>query len=177
MTSEFIASSVREKSMSIPLNILRSSQFPSLTGLVFVYRNLHKNCWSVKDIKSGLVLSHTKRLILRQVMFQVSERVRDRIRETGRKEIHAGAIGYISNARECNELDDLHYSVVSYNPYVNNHFVCEHPPASLPLTIRRGQVQWSCDFADFDIEDKDKVLAIWKRRTESGLSCYHRHAA
>jgi hypothetical protein len=87
---------------------------------VFVYFNLHKKLWSVKDLQSGLVVAHAKKVAVANPVFKVSEAGRQRVIAEQRKNVHAGVVGTL----------DAHHSDfggegkarVSYNPYRASHF-------------------------------------------------------
>lgn len=76
------------------------------TQLVKVYYNLHKHMFSIKDYETGLILAHGNDIYLNNVEFRVSEAGRQRVLETGVKNVHAYAIGNI----------DLTYTTALYNP-------------------------------------------------------------
>ncbi len=86
---------------------------------VFVYKNLHKDCWSIKQ--DGLVKAHTHDLEMWDCAFQVNAKGRAKVLEEKRKNVHAGIKGY---------LDDFHGvdpaalgKEVTYNPYKYDSFV------------------------------------------------------
>lgn len=86
---------------------------------VFVYYNLHKDCWSVKALdgkRAGYVVAHRTKLELRDAKFKVSEAGRQRVLREKRKNVHAGVVGEWEPFKQ--EYDTL----VSYNPYKNGHF-------------------------------------------------------
>ncbi len=60
---------------------------------VFVYRNLHKGCWSVKQ--NGLVKAHGLELNLYSCAVKISKKGQDRVRRDKRKNVHAGIRGYL----------------------------------------------------------------------------------
>ena len=62
---------------------------------VRVYWNLHKNCWSIQDCKSGLVIDHRKGVVL-EGNFVVRKGGQKRVRQEGKKNVHAFAVGYLS---------------------------------------------------------------------------------
>lgn len=113
------------------------------------------------------MIDHPIRIILKNATFKVSERVRDRVRRTGRKEVHAGVVGEIV---ENPIIPLIGMSVerweVTYNPYKNDYFLRLSPFQPL-LTKHRGQVEWSCDYAILDIAAKSKVTAVYIKE----LSC------
>lgn len=108
---------------------------------VFVYRNLHQKCWSIKsrepDYKYDLVLGHAMNVDLICCKFVVGEKGRERVVNEKRKNVHAGIVGELlgfTPNRLHRELDTSleHYvrlttSVkdlpeVSYNPYFAPYF-------------------------------------------------------
>jgi hypothetical protein len=104
---------------------------------VFVYRNLHQNCWSVKSKETGRVVAHADRVELSNVEFKVSETGRQRVIREKSKNVHAGLVGNLThfeprgsvmpgqvfnNGRgsDGNEGDQVS---ITYNPYKYSHFV------------------------------------------------------
>ena len=84
---------------------------------VFVYKNLHKDCWSVKQ--DGLVKAHTTEINLWDCAFQVNARGRQKVLDEQRKNVHAGINGYIDEF----DLDLPNPIQVTYNPYKYDSFV------------------------------------------------------
>ena len=93
---------------------------------VFVYKNLHKDCWSVKQ--DGLVKLHTNDITLYDCEFKVSKVGRYRVLKEKRKNVHAGVRGYIEHWvggigkmswEECHSTAEA----VTYNPYKYKTFV------------------------------------------------------
>jgi len=60
---------------------------------VYVYKNLHQACWSVRDRSSGLVLCHCNYILLLYAEFHVSEKGRQRVLREKQKNVHAGVRG------------------------------------------------------------------------------------
>lgn len=103
---------------------------------VQVYRNLHKDCWSVRDKKTRRVIAHCDSVILKDAKFKVSEKGRQRVIKEKRKNVHAFVEGTLSSAVVHDE--DMHYvrrpeirmdgggwdnrNGVKYNPYKLPHF-------------------------------------------------------
>jgi hypothetical protein len=85
---------------------------------VFVYRNLHRSCFSVKDCSTGLVIAHVDTIVLENCQFKVSQAGRARVLKEKRKNVHAGVVGV------CIGLSgrDLK-TAVGYNPYKYENFV------------------------------------------------------
>lgn len=84
----------------------------------YIYFNLHKHLFSVKNSKTKLVEYWTDSLTLENVQFKVSESGRNRVLKELRKNVHAYAIGQISNksTKKCK-------IPISYNPYKSNKFI------------------------------------------------------
>jgi hypothetical protein len=88
---------------------------------VFVYWNLHKKCWSIRSQKTRKVIAHSSEVVLSDCEYKVSEAGRQRVIKEGRKNVHAGVIGYwlpgvINHDREW-------LPVVTYNPYYLKTFI------------------------------------------------------
>lgn len=79
---------------------------------VRVYRNLHKDCWSV--LFKGLVVAHAKTVQLKNVQFIVNRGGQERFLREGRKNVHAFVSG------ELVALDKFPLTIpsteVTYNP-------------------------------------------------------------
>jgi len=58
---------------------------------VFVYFNLHKKVWSVRQ--SGKVVGHTEHIMLKDCRFLVGKKGRERVIREGKKNVHAGVSG------------------------------------------------------------------------------------
>lgn len=85
---------------------------------VFVYRNLHKKCYSVKSLKTGRVIAHVDSIDLINVVFRVSEAGRQRVLKERCKNVHAGVVGYIADvSMSCQQTQ------VTYNPYKFDSFI------------------------------------------------------
>lgn len=97
---------------------------------VFVYKNLHQDCWSVKDRKTGHVVAHADRVELSNVQLKVSQAGRRRVLEEQRKNVHAGVEGNLEKI-QLRGYPSKHYVIgnspgaklVTYNPYKYETFV------------------------------------------------------
>ena len=87
---------------------------------VFVYKNLHKDCWSVKQ--DGLVKAHTHDLEMWDCAFQVNAKGRAKVLEEKRKNVHAGIKGYLDDFHGV-DFDVIFVTAVTYNPYKYDSFV------------------------------------------------------
>jgi len=92
---------------------------------VRVYRNLQRKFdgengfWSVKQ---GVVRFHCQQIFLKNVTFPVNERVRLEVVRDEVKQVHAYVQGFITDRPTYYDG----YQEVTYNPYNNKRFVCEH---------------------------------------------------
>tara|TARA_R110002153_G_scaffold105200_1_gene243484 strand:+ start:881 stop:1276 length:396 start_codon:yes stop_codon:yes gene_type:complete len=89
-----------------------------LNRRVYVYFNLHKKVWSVRQ--DGRIAEHTNHIMLRDARFLVGQAGRKKVLEEKRKNVHAGISGYIVD-RVPNVPDFC--TTVSYNPYKNETFI------------------------------------------------------
>lgn len=111
---------------------------------VRVYWNLHKKVWSIQDCKSGLVCDHLDRITLEQAKFVVRKGGQKRVREEGKKNVHAFAEGWVS--REQDE-DHTHYWYdISYNPYKNDYFMIKDQDGNVEEVPRDwvGNIHMDC---------------------------------
>ena len=94
---------------------------------VRVYWNLHKHIWSVVSCKSGLVIDYMKYLTLLDAYFTVWISGQKRVREEGKKNVHAFAVGYISDyyvsTSEALKKEFADWDRVKYNPYTDDYFM------------------------------------------------------
>jgi len=105
---------------------------------VRVYRNLHKKCVSVKQ--DGIVRCHTTNVVLYDCKFIVSEAGQKRVREEGRKNVHAFIEGHVKAAHVADEMTDFGWDTVYYNPYTVDHWV----RSNLPYDRYVDTAEW-CD--------------------------------
>ena len=101
------------------------------TKKVRVYRNLHKNCLSVKQ--GGIVKCHAENVVLKDCKFIVSEAGQRRVRNEKKKNVHAFVEGFVpafraGPARRSDELLDFGWSSVYYNPYETDHWQLTNEP-------------------------------------------------
>jgi hypothetical protein len=88
---------------------------------VFVYRNLHKKCYSVKDWKTKRVIAHVDTILLVDAKFKVSKAGRERVVREKRKNVHAGVLGYWNLKLKIDKRKVK--TDVYYNPYKYESFV------------------------------------------------------
>lgn len=85
------------------------------------YRNLHKNCYSVVDMKTGRVHAHLQSLLLKDARFRVSEAGRQRVLREKKKNVHAFVVGELASNTQ--GVPDLQPKEAWYNPYRVSSFV------------------------------------------------------
>lgn len=88
---------------------------------VEVYRNLHKDCYSIKQ--NGLVKGHAYELTMLNCTFHVSETGRDRVRSKKRKEVHAWVKGTLTDHVDLDSCNPTFDQKVHYDPYLHDEFV------------------------------------------------------
>ena len=93
---------------------------------VRVYWNLHKGCFSVQDYKTSKVIAHKQKVHLTDVKFHVRKGGNQRVRDEGKKNVHAFMIGnLVDSSLKFNDVpDDIAIGrEVTYNPYKYDTFV------------------------------------------------------
>ncbi|MGG1219369.1 hypothetical protein ABE236_18175 [Priestia endophytica] len=94
---------------------------------VKVYFNIHKNVFSIKDVKTGLVVGHSNEVTLEDVTFKVSQTGRERVLKERRKNVHAFVEGTLTGLQciSVNSvlLNDPDMEEAFYNPYKTETFV------------------------------------------------------
>jgi hypothetical protein len=90
---------------------------------VFIYKNLHKDCWSIKQ--DGLVKAHTTDLCLFDCSFRVNAKGRAKVLKERRKNVHAGISGYIDLPWDEENIsrEGQKTKLAMYNPYKYKSFV------------------------------------------------------
>lgn len=91
-----------------------------MEGRVYVYWNLHKNLYSVRQ--RGLVRLHAEHVQLRDVTFVVSEAGRQRVLREKRKNVHAGLRGEWAGLPETG-WETRGWRKLAYDPYRFDCFV------------------------------------------------------
>lgn len=86
---------------------------------VKVYRNLHQKCWSVKT--KGQPVEHRDYIALKNVKFRVQLAGRKKVRQTGRKNVHAFAVGTPEDYNKI-PFNSPHWKQIKYNPYTMESF-------------------------------------------------------
>ena len=85
---------------------------------VDVYRNLHKNTWSIRSRTTGRVMVHADRMVVKNVKFVVQPAGRQRLLDEERKNVHAFVRGTLSPI-STDMLTQVAFNVqIKYNPYI-----------------------------------------------------------
>jgi len=108
---------------------------------VRVYRNLHKQCFSVKQ--DGFVRCHADHVTLQDCKFIVSKAGQKRVRDEGRKNVHAFVEGLLADTRKADNHVDGHltdeqvwkgssrWGKAYYNPYTCDTFINQYDGSPL----------------------------------------------
>lgn len=118
---------------------------------VFVYFNLHKKIFSIREVSSGLVIAHARTVKLRNAFPKVSERGRQRVLEERVKNVHAGIQGYLEEYSD--EIPEVRERGIHlhYNPYLFSEFVVKDS---------KEPFEGVCDFVMYS--DTRDVIALVK---------------
>ncbi len=85
-----------------------------------VYFNLHKGIFSIRDMRTGFVVGHAPRVWMYHCSFKVSEAGRQRVLESGRKNVHAFVRGYFEGFGPPDNIGG--WNPFTYIPYSMKHF-------------------------------------------------------
>ena len=111
-----------------------------------VYRNLHKNCWSVRQ--KGIVRFHCHRINLKDCMFVVQPAGHAKVIREKKKNVHAFVRGYLYDSM-LPVSSPFMWDDIYYNPYKADTFVdFEGTPVHMARLV------------DLDIKDETPVLAM-----------------
>lgn len=97
-----------------------------------IYWNSHRKCFSIRQ--GGRVIAHAEAFVMLDCELPVSIKVRDRVRATGRKKVHAVVRGTLAQYRTVDGVmarDDFvqvpamatNERVLAYNPMKHDSFV------------------------------------------------------
>ena len=85
---------------------------------VDIYRNLHKNTWSIRSRTTGRIIKWADGLVVRNATFVVQPGGRQRVLDEGRKNVHAFVRGTLSPI-STDMLTQVAFNVqIKYNPYI-----------------------------------------------------------
>jgi hypothetical protein len=84
---------------------------------VFVYRNIRTKTYSIKDVKSGLVIDRRDSgFLIQAAELVVSKAGRERVLREKVKNVHAGVRGFFNTMEDDYELPP-HAVKITYDPY------------------------------------------------------------
>lgn len=97
---------------------LKGKYMFDLNRRVYVYFNLHKKCWSIRQ--SGNRVQHSKSVCLHDVRYLVQPAGRKRVIKSGVKNVHAGLSGYLVDSVPIPAVSfDVTYNPFKYESFVN----------------------------------------------------------
>ena len=122
---------------------------------LYVYWNLHKKTWSVRQ--SGKIVGHSDLIFLKDCRFLVGKAGQARVRREGKKNVHAGVSGYLAMYAEFYNVSVDRDCWVTYNPYKHDTFiqrtgVCDD---KYPIPVTESELARM-----YIIEDKPTVYAV-----------------
>ena len=101
-----------------------------------VYYNIREKCFSVQDYQSGLVIEHTDKLFVTNAMFVVRKSGNERVKQEGKKNVHAFVNGIRSKLKQGMMPEFASYKV-RYDPYTMDYFhyerIVNDKPKWLPV--------------------------------------------
>ena len=86
---------------------------------VEVYRNLHKNCWSIRNAKTGKVIEHFDYICIKDAKLVVRPAGRAKVLREKRKNVHAFVRGEVATFEDALTATRQ----ISYNPYKHESFM------------------------------------------------------
>ena len=89
---------------------------------VFIYFNLHKKVFSVRSMKSGIVIAYVTEIELDNAIFKVSEKGRQKVLSERRKNVHAGIVGFISEKEVFKSQEK--YKKPSHMTWFKSYLIC-----------------------------------------------------
>lgn len=112
---------------------------------VFCYRNLRRKgvVWSVRDVKTGLVLERVGFIMLDKPELKVSQAGRKRVLKEQRKNVHAGVRG-IPVSYAAHWFKPRGWRRVEYNPYLYAGFVYSRTKKPVGKIRRAVLTQTGC---------------------------------
>ena len=124
------------------------SKYVNKNKKIDVYRNLHNDCWSVRQ--GARVVCHTNYITLRDCEYIVQPAGRRRVLVERKKNVHAFVRGYLCSPRDSDWTPPFSWDYVKYNPYKAGSFYLDDEPDNY---IKKSK------YADLDVTDDDGVLA------------------
>lgn len=98
------------------------TDMPMSAVRVDVYKNLHKNTWSIRSRTTGRVITHSDNVLVRDATFVVQPAGREKVLREQRKNVHAFVRGVIEPLPRVTTFDTPCNVQVKYNPYRADYF-------------------------------------------------------
>jgi hypothetical protein len=163
--------------MTTKLNLSTKALTDTHPGLrVEVYRNLRTGRWSVRALEGphrGLVIAHKSDFILEACSYAVQPAGRDKVRRTGRKNVHAFIRGRVPESVVM--MFGREPRRVTYNPYEHDGFVLESIATDARLGddgrwCRMGTPKW-LDAGESWVGQSSAVRFCADGRVLEGFAC------
>lgn len=92
---------------------------------VRVYWNLHRKQFSIMDAQTNRVIEHSDYVVIDSPTFVVRPAGNRKVREQGKKNVHAFVVGSMQDGLMKILCTDTNYAKVgvTYNPYIDTTFV------------------------------------------------------
>ena len=123
---------------------------------VYVYKNLHRNCYSVRQ--DGLIKMHTDSICLYDAQFRVGMKGRERVLKEKRKNVHAGVSGYIDRDWDLQRFPPTNFRSVIYNPFKWETFIYG---ANMAINATNHEpIFWASSARLSHVEGKARIDAV-----------------
>ena len=112
---------------------------------VEVYKNLHKDTWSIRDQSTGRVVDHSDHVLIKDAKFVVQKGGRNRVLKEKRKNVHAFVRGVIKDLPRVTTFETPCNVRVKYEHYRANHFYkvdTEEPVEVAPIVVMDTHGAW-----------------------------------
>lgn len=123
-----------------------------------VYRNLHKDCYSVRSREPesyGKVIAHMETVYVRDATFVVQPAGQRRARETGIRNVHAFVRGNLTTEKD--------YAEVRKRPR-NLHWLYYNPHKCDTFLLRAGTDSWPAISAEMVWLEKGRNIVLNARK-------------
>lgn len=98
-----------------------------------VYKNLHRDAWSVRDPSTGRVVGHAAHVELSGVTFRVQAGGRTAVLRDGIRRVHAYVVGAVVASATRRKARAGRWLRFTYNPYRAGTFVVADPNDPRPV--------------------------------------------
>lgn len=106
---------------------------------VFVYKNLHRDCYSVRDESTKRVSLHAVFVYMEDATLSVGKKGRERVLKERRKNVHAGIRGTLMGYGKAVQFGPPEGWVpVTYDPYKYDSFVVKETEAP----VSKAEAVW-----------------------------------